>query len=193
MAHKENQKAFVITFPLRTEKWQEDRIDKLMRMLTTFYNDRQRKLVRRYIYLSHSKAYQEAKGKGVVAFKNYMKENGFSQYGLDAFFKADTKGALYQCGLNSMFLQYLSQCAWSAWDKKLFGKGDFVKTDKVVNIFCSRNMKGRFCGFDYDLSTFTIRIKSTCTKEIICTIPFVVNKNSEYELYALSQKYVGLE
>ena len=35
-----------------------------------------------------------------------------------------------------MFLQYLSQCAWSAWDKKLFGKGDFVKTDKVVNIFC---------------------------------------------------------
>lgn len=68
-----------------------------------------------------------------------------------------------------------------------------MKTDKVVNIFCSRNMKGRFCGFDYDLSTFTIRIKSTCTKEIICTIPFVVNKNSEYELYALSQKYVGLE
>ena len=188
MAHKENQKAFVVIFPLRTEKWQEDRIDKMMRMLTTFYNDRQRKLVRRYIYLSHSKAYKEAKDKGVVAFKNYMKEHGFSQYGLDAFFKADTKGALYQCGLNSMFLQYLSQCAWSAWDKKLFGKGDFVKTDKVVNIFCSRNMKGRFCGFDYDLSTFTIRIKSTCTKKIICTIPFVVNKNSEYELYALSQK-----
>lgn len=78
MAHKENQKAFVVTFPLRTEKWQEDRIGKMMRMLTTFYNDRQRKLVRRYIYLSHSKAYKEAKGKGVVAFKNYMKENGFS-------------------------------------------------------------------------------------------------------------------
>lgn len=49
MAHKENQKAFVVTFPLRTEKWQEDRIDKMMRMLTTFYNDRQRKLVRRYL------------------------------------------------------------------------------------------------------------------------------------------------
>ena len=39
MAHKENQKAFVITFPLRTEKWQADRIDKMMRMLTTFDND----------------------------------------------------------------------------------------------------------------------------------------------------------
>ena len=86
MAHKENQKAFVVTFPLHTEKWQEDRIDKMMRMLTTFYNDRQRKLVRRYIYLSHSKAYKEAKGKGVVAFKNYMKEKGFSQYGLDALY-----------------------------------------------------------------------------------------------------------
>lgn len=101
MAHKESQKAFVVTFPLHTEKWQEDRIDKMMKMLTTYYNDRQRKLVGRYIYLSHSKAFQEAKGKGIVAFKNYMKENGFSQYGLDAFFKANTKGALYQCGLNS--------------------------------------------------------------------------------------------
>lgn len=90
-------------------------------------------------------------------------------------------------------LQYLSQCAWSAWDKKLFGNGDFVKTTKVVNIFCSRNLKGKFCGFDYDLSTFTIRIKSTCTKKIICTIPFVVNEKSYYELFALSQKYVELE
>lgn len=42
-----------------------------MRMLTTFYNDRQRKLVRRYIYLSHSKAYKEAKDKDIVALKNY--------------------------------------------------------------------------------------------------------------------------
>ena len=32
MAHKENQKAFVVTFQLRTEKWQEDRIDKQLRM-----------------------------------------------------------------------------------------------------------------------------------------------------------------
>ena len=44
MAHKENQKAFVVTFPLHTEKWQEDRIDKMMRMLTTFYNDRKENL-----------------------------------------------------------------------------------------------------------------------------------------------------
>ena len=30
MAHKENQKAFIVTFPLRTEKWQEGKIDKLI-------------------------------------------------------------------------------------------------------------------------------------------------------------------
>lgn len=141
MAHKKDQKAFVVTFPLRTEKWQEDRIDKMMKMLTTFYNDRQRKLVGRYVYLSHSKAYKEAKGKGVMAFKEFMQENGFSQYGLDAFFKADTKGALYKCGLNSYNIQYLSQCAWSAWEKKLFGNGKYVKTDIRVNIFKSRKKK----------------------------------------------------
>lgn len=188
MAHKESQKAFVVTFPLHTEKWQEDRIDKMMKMLTTYYNDRQRKLVGRYIYLSHSKAFQEAKGKGIVAFKNYMKENGFSQYGLDAFFKANTKGALYQCGLNSLNIQYLSQCAWSAWEKKLFGNGKLIKTDIDVNIFKSRRVKDSFTGFVYNRNSFTVTIRSTYSRSNICTIPFEVNRNSQYELFALSQE-----
>lgn len=159
-----------------------------MKMLTTYYNDRQRKLVGRYIYLSHSKAFQEAKGKGIVAFKNYMKENGFSQYGLDAFFKANTKGALYQCGLNSYNIQYLSQCAWSAWEKKLFGNGKFIKTNIDVNIFKSRRVKDSFTGFVYNLNSFTITIRSTYSRSNICTIPFEVNRNSQYELFALSQE-----
>ena len=160
----------------------------MMKMLTTYYNDRQRKLVGRYIYLSHSKAFQEAKGKGIVAFKNYMKENGFSQYGLDAFFKANTKGALYQCGLNSYNIQYLSQCAWSAWEKKLFGNGKFIKTNIDVNIFKSRRVKDSFTGFVYNLNSFTITIRSTYSRSNICTIPFEVNRNSQYELFALSQE-----
>lgn len=188
MAHKENQKAFVITFPLRTEKWQEDRIDKMMKMLTTYYNDRQTKLVGRYIYLSHSKAFKEAKGKGVVAFKKYMQENGFSKYDLDAFFKANTKGAIYQIGLNSYNIQYLSQCAWSAWEKKLFGNGKFIKTDIDVNIFKSRRKNDSFAGFAYDIGSFTITIKSTYARNNICTIPFIVNRKSEYELFAMSQE-----
>lgn len=186
MAHKKDQKAFVVTFPLRTEKWQEDRIDKMMKMLTTFYNDRQRKLVGRYAYLSHSKAYKEAKEKGVMAFKEFMQENGFSQYGLDAFFKADTKGALYKCGLNSYNIQYLSQCAWSAWEKKLFGNGKYVKTDIRVNIFKSRRKK-TIAGFAYDFSSNTVTIRSTYSRTNICTIPFKVSRNSSYELFALSQ------
>lgn len=187
MAHKEGQKAFVVTFPLRTEKWQEDRIDKMMKMLTTYYNDRQKKLVGRYIYLSHSAAFKEAKGKGVVSFKKYMQDNGFSQYGLEAFFKADTKGALYQSGLNSLNIQYLADCAWSAWEKKLFGNGKFIRTNVDVNIFKSRKIKNSFAGFAYDISSFTVTIKSTYSRKNICTIPFVVNRNSEYELFAISQ------
>lgn len=188
MAHKEGQKAFVVTFPLRTEKWQEDRIDKMMKMLTTYYNDRQKKLVGRYIYLSHSAAFKEAKGKGVVSFKKYMQENGFSQYGLEAFFKADTKGALYQSGLNSNNLQYLADCAWSAWEKKLFGNGKFIRTNVDVNIIKSRKKNDLFTGFAYDISSFTLTIKSTYARNNICTIPFIVNRNSEYELFAISQE-----
>lgn len=188
MAHKEDQKAFVVTFPLRTQKWQEDRIDKMMKMLTTYYNDRQRKLVRRYIYLSHSKAFKDAKGKGKTTFKKYMQENGFSQYGVEAFFKADTKGAIYQCGLNSYNLQYLSQCAWSAWEKKLFGDGKYIKTNTEVSIFKSRRKSDSFAGFTYDLTNYTITIRSSYSRSNICSLPFKVNRNSQYELFALSQE-----
>lgn len=192
MAHKEDQKAFVVTFPLRTQKWQEDRIDKMMKMLTTYYNDRQRKLVRRYIYLSHSKAFLDSKGKGTTAYRKYLKENGFSQYGVEAFFKADTKGTIYQCGINSLNLQYLSQCAWRAWEKKLFGDGKYIKTNIKVNIIKSRRINDTFTGFTYDLNNYTVTIRSSYSRSNICTLPFQVNSKSKYEQFALTQKIINI-
>ena len=65
MASNDTDKSvFVVTFPLKTEAWQEDRINKMMRLLTVFYNEKQNVLLKRYIHLSHSLEYKVAKNDG---------------------------------------------------------------------------------------------------------------------------------
>ena len=52
---KEN---FVLTLPLKVEKWQADIIDKRYELLRQAYNMVQRKLLRQYIYFAQQKAYK---------------------------------------------------------------------------------------------------------------------------------------
>ena len=52
---KEN---FVLTLPLKVEKWQADILDKRYELLRQIYNMVQQKLLRQYIYFSQQKAYR---------------------------------------------------------------------------------------------------------------------------------------
>lgn len=52
---KEN---FVLTLPLKVEKWQADILDKRYELLRQVYNMVQQKLLRQYIYFSQQKAYK---------------------------------------------------------------------------------------------------------------------------------------
>lgn len=55
---KEN---FVLTLPLKVEKWQADILDKRYELLRQVYNMVQQKLLRQYIYFSQQKAYKDCK------------------------------------------------------------------------------------------------------------------------------------
>ena len=55
---KEN---FVLTLPLKVEKWQADILDKRYELLRQTYNMVQRKLLRQYIYFSQQNAYKACK------------------------------------------------------------------------------------------------------------------------------------
>ncbi len=55
---KEN---FVLTLPLKVEKWQADILDKRYELLRQVYNMVQQKLVRQYIYFSQQKAFKDCK------------------------------------------------------------------------------------------------------------------------------------
>lgn len=186
---------FVVTFPLKTEKWQEDRIDKILRMLTVLYNDKQEVLLSRYIHLSHSPEFKAAKNEGKIAFSKFLQNNGFSKFGVEKVFadaslsKSVSNEHLYSHGINSYIIQELSHRAWSAWEKKLFGNGKFIKTEGVVETFKSRFKVGKVVGFEYSLSNFTLSmIASKPHRHVVFTIPFDVNRNSEYELFALAQE-----
>lgn len=52
---------FVLTLPLKVEKWQADILDKRYELLRLVYNMVQQKLVRQYIYFSQQKAYRDCK------------------------------------------------------------------------------------------------------------------------------------
>ena len=60
---------FVLTLPLKVEKWQADILDKRYELLRQVYNMVQQKLVRQYIYFSQQKAYRDC--------KNFEQRRGF--------------------------------------------------------------------------------------------------------------------
>ena len=56
------KETFVLTLPLKVEKWQADILDKRYELLRQIYNMVQQKLLRQYIYFSQQKAYKACKG-----------------------------------------------------------------------------------------------------------------------------------
>lgn len=195
---------FVVTLPLKTEKWQEDRINKMMRLLTVFYNEKQKALIEKWLHISHSKEYQDCKAQpSMSSVKDYMRDYGYSEFGLKEFFidKKFKEGSPYSInGLNSAILRNLAIFAWSAWEKKLTNKKKhiFINTDKDVNIIKTNlkvkkdtntgEVKYSIIGFDIDYNHYTITMKAEKPhRHAIFTIPFIVNRNSEYEIFALGE------
>ena len=55
------KETFVLTLPLKVEKWQADILDKRYELLRQIYNMVQQKLLRQYIYFSQQKAFKACK------------------------------------------------------------------------------------------------------------------------------------
>lgn len=185
----ENSGCFVVTFPLKTEKWQEDRIDKILNLLTVRYHEKQQTLLDIYIHLSHSPEFKEAKNVGLKAFRNFMNEHNFTKFDVEKVFsdsslsKSVTSDIMLTHGINSSIMQELSHRAWSAWEKKLYGQGKFIKLDNEVNSFKSRLKGSTITGFEYSFTDMTLSMNATKPKKhTMFTIPFIINRKSEYEI-----------
>lgn len=190
-----DKSVFVVTLPLRTEAWQEDRINKMMRLLTVFYNSKQKKLLEKWLHIKNSAEYKEHKSEMARnSLTMYMRDFGFSEFGFKEFFKDthQSDSPYVTNGLNTAILRNLAKFAWSAWSKKLEEKKKdiFIKTDSEVNIIKSdfKSSNNKISGFDVNYKDCTITMyASKPKKHTMFTIPFIVNRNSDYELFALSE------
>lgn len=141
---KEN---FVLTLPLKVEKWQADILDKRYELLRQVYNMVQQKLLRQYIYFSQQKAYKEcdkdAKKKGKffaehpfcikidgepceIKFPTWNKSNKTASNSIAKFVsklsscKLGQDKSLSDFGINSYILEELGSRIMKAWEDRLY-------------------------------------------------------------------------
>ena len=196
---EENKSIYVVSFQLQTEKWQEHLFDKRFAILNNIYNNLQKKYKRKYHYIIQSKEYKEAEKNKKIKdfFKKYeepwikIKKNErvestykpFTEYGLKSYSSKFLENNINN-GINSVILQSISDNAWKAWDKFLYGNGKKINYSKSFDSykigFVKSKDKKYFIGLDSSQIIDKHIIGVTINNRKIY-IPFKVNKNSIYE------------
>ena len=186
---KEN---FVLTLPLKVEKWQADILDKRYELLRQVYNMVQQKLLRQYIYFSQQKAYKECgkdtkkKGKFFaehpffikidgkpceVKFPTWKKSNQTASNSIAKYvsklssYKLGQDKTLSDFGINSYILEELGARIMKAWEDRLYK-------------FKAKHISKREYG---DVNSFSTRIKKSDNK--ISYPGFTINLEEGYITY----------
>ena len=121
---------FVLTLPLKTEKFQEDILDKNFEKFRKIYNACISELHKRYNHIRESKEYKnncKYKGKDRnKIFNNINKKYGLTEYSLHYF----TKPMAKYFKINAMMTQVIHKRAFNAFQKLMFHKGKKIKYKK---------------------------------------------------------------
>ena len=117
----------------------------------------------------------------------------FSEGFCDMYFASNSaaNNVLQEHGICRNMIQYLSQNASKAWDKKLKTNNKDIKIDinKTVNMFKSRKNHSSIIGFKFSTVEHTITMTGIKSKNgTPITIPFIVNPKSVYEKEALEKE-----
>ena len=138
---------FVLTLPLKVEKWQADILDKRYELLRQVYNMVQQKLLRQYIYFSQQKEYKDCRKDTIkkgrffanhpfcikingepceVKFPTWKKSNKTASHSIAQFvsklgsFKLGQDKTLSDFGINSYILEELGARIMKAWEDRLY-------------------------------------------------------------------------
>ena len=193
---KEN---FVLTLPLKVEKWQADILDKRYELLRQVYNMVQDKLVRQYIYFSQQKAFKDCqtfqqkreffkshpfhiKIGGEPCEISFPLKSNSAKTAPNSIFKYVSKlgsqkvgenKTLTDLGINSIILEDLGLRILRAWEDRLYNHK-------------SRRISHREYG---DVNTIVSRyIKSSKTGKV-CFPGFTINLEEGYITYKYNTSY----
>jgi len=161
---------FVLTLPLKTEKFQEDILDKNFEKFRKIYNACINELYKRYNHMRESKEYQNnCKYKGKDRNKIFQELNnkyGLTEYSLHYF----TKPMAKYFKVNAMITQVIHKRAFNAFQKLMFHKGKKIKYKKY----------GELNSIEGKVNNKSIIFKNNIISFAKLKIPVIIKNNDIY-------------
>lgn len=142
---------FVLTLPLKTEKWQEDILEKRLNIARQIYNACLGEILSRYRFMQRQKEYDDAmkmeRGKERNAALNRLRKDfGVTKFDLNKYVRP--MGRKFKKNLGSQMVQEIAERAFLAFEKLMFGIAKKVKFKEPGEFFSVRE-KGSVTGFRY--------------------------------------------
>lgn len=172
---------FVLTLELKTEKWQEDVLDKRFNIGRQMYNACLGELFKRHNAMIQSKEYRKAanmpKGKDRnKEFNKLNKKYGLTEYSLHKYVKPMQHH--FKKNIDSFTAQKIATRAFNAFKKYMFHEAKrvyFKKYDELNSLEGKSNRTG-------------IRFKNNKLVWNGLEVPAIVRKNDEYAQIALENR-----
>ncbi len=170
--------SYVLTLQLRTEKYQEDVLNKRFNKCRNIYNSCISELHKRYNHMRESKSYQKnCKYKGKDRNKIFNELN--KQYGLTEYSLYGFVVPMYNYyNIDSKTAQAMATRSFNAFQKLMFHKSkkvEYIKYNELYSIEGKTNAQG-------------IKFRDGTIIWNKLNIPIVVRKNDEYTQLALQDR-----
>ena len=170
--------SYVLTLQLRTEKYQEDVLNKRFNKCRNIYNSCISELHKRYNHMRESKSYQKnCKYKGKDRNKIFNELN--KQYGLTEYSLYGFVVPMYNYyNIDSKTAQAIAKRSFNAFQKLMFHKAkkvEYIKYNELYSIEGKTNTQG-------------IKYRNGIIIWNKLNIPIVVRKNDEYTQLALQDR-----
>ena len=172
---------FVLTLELKTEKWQEEILNKRFNIGRQVYNACLGELYKRYNTMTQRKEYKKVvnmpKGKDRnKEFNKLNKKYGLTEYSLHTYVKPMQH--YFKKNIDSFTTQKIATRVFSAFEKYMFHEAKkvyFKKCDELNSLEGKSNKTG-------------IRFKNNKLTWSKLEIPVIIRKNDEYAQMALENK-----
>ena len=172
---------FILTLPLKTERFQEDVLNKRLEIARKMYNACLNELLKRYHTMQQSKEYQKAckldksKERNKI-FSELNKQYGVTEYSLHTYVKPMQRH--FKDNIDSFTSQKIATRCFGAFQKLMFHKAKkvyFKRYDEVNSVEGKSNKTG-------------IRFRENKLEWSKLSIPVIIKKNDEYAHMALENK-----
>lgn len=165
---------YVLTLPLKTEKWQEDILDKRLNIARLIYNASLNEILKRYKKMKNDVEYKNiktfSKKEQSKKYKELDKKYGISKFDLNKYIKPMTQK--FKKNIGSQMGQEIAERAYMAFEKLKYGKAQRVYFKKYGDFYSVRE-KGNITGFRYLKEEHII-------SWLGLKMPLIIRKNDNY-------------